>query len=1333
MKIRITGKDLPKAQKGLYGTGPILGLPITKFAMHEPDDVDDLISFFDPTGLSNLPYVTSSARKLINEPGWKNKALNTLGLAWNVLGSIPIYGKITKIGKSPKVIGGVKGLGAKLIDVPYLAGKKVFQAVDKTGRYPSKVLNKGIEKVGLHTPGLFLNPFGQYNRGQRLYEAGYNNVVPFLDWVSPGKSEQKAYGGEPEAVRVRITGKGLPKAQYQNSIVGIAGKPTFNTEMSPTFKGMNSAFQQGVSQSLGKTCPDGQQKNPFTGKCEPISSANIPASPQVKTDLGEGFIRNPITGTYGMPEPISNINFDTTSPFKNKTFVQKLGAYNYALNAGLNLAETASNFFNNKDVDRQFDLKYRRDMLPDNQLVEKRNKGMWTVNEGWQNPDLQYTVNQGQMTNQFHPRISYAEDGLQVPRQTGDLYLPSTPISLPADFFNVPVVQQKAPVPQSYSSGPVSSEASSHKFAPKGRKYNRNTIIDPSEITVLDANQMDADAVLDTLAATEKSKTGGRTQLVGPEGQRATAMGRWGIVEGTRKGLFNKHFKQSMSWNEFENAYNTDPNFERQVAKSLVNDLLPKYGSLIFGAWYDPTFTNNFLKGKTGVLNKIPREDYGNEITWGGYLKKAQDKYFRIKNNLPASEEGGETDEDMKIRILETPDSEETPSMSRVRIVGTPNQEMAYGGQSGYGFDLGQRNTYSKMTDNTYENASNTIQEVPREEANIEAEKGETAYGDMDGDGMNEHMKIGGKRHTQGGTPLNVPEGTFIYSDTKKMIIKDPNVLKMFGMSPSKKGYTPAEIAKKYDVNKYKAVLQDPYSDNISKNTAKKMIDNYEEKLAYLSVVQESMKGFPQGIPKVAENIMGGGMSQESPQPQQQSQEEMPQEEMRYGGLPKYQGTQNSQFPPEKEFDYNKRKIRAKFFPRASGVPGGYNPTPIKDLYEKPGVAGTSQTIAAGAAPSRGSSSFNRAFANARNQGLGTFVWNGKTYTTDLYDPKGKVVTTPGTEPEYVYTGDEPSTTPTGGGTGKIEEKPSDKKEEAPKVSPVQTNVPFMNPPYGWLPEDKLSALNALLNRSGIKKEPFDYVKATPYVPDVTLEDWKGAVQNVYQGVNTAARALQESLPGQSLAANLSYLQGQTGENVANIINGVNTRNLGVYNRYQENLANIMNNAAAYNANVVNTNRENRWNINDKYRREKRLADTALTQALGTGMTNAAKLYNMNITESPYYFINPKTGLLTFNPYGGRAAFEAMKRQELSGSTPENAKAYIDNYNQILQNIEGTPEEKHRAAQTILNNMIGRRSGYATTYPYNPSKNNTRIPVADADQQLSYAYGGYAYHNPFLR
>ena len=69
---------------------------------------------------------------------------------------------------------------------------------------------------------------------------------------------------------------------------------------------------------------------------------------------------------------------------------------------------------------------------------------------------------------------------------------------------------------------------------------------------------------------------------------------------------------------------------------------------------------------------------------------------------------------------------------------------------------------------------------VPRDQANLEAEGGETVVGNLDGSMMPSFKKIVGPRHTNGGVPLNLPDNSFIFSDTKSMMIKDPHILKMF-------------------------------------------------------------------------------------------------------------------------------------------------------------------------------------------------------------------------------------------------------------------------------------------------------------------------------------------------------------------------------------------------------------------------------------------------------------------------------------------------------------------------------------------------------------------------
>ncbi len=191
----------------------------------------------------------------------------------------------------------------------------------------------------------------------------------------------------------------------------------------------------------------------------------------------------------------------------------------------------------------------------------------------------------------------------------------------------------------------------------------------------------------------------------------------------------------------------------------------------------------------------------------------------------------------------------------KVRIKNTPMQKAREGMQVDYGLDnpvtaMGGGDGRSSKSNYA---TTKSITGVPRDEANLEAEGGETVYGDLNGDGMPEQNTIKGPRHSEGGVPLNLPEGTFIFSDTKSMKIKDCEILQMFNKPCGKKSYTPATLAKVFDLNAYREILQDPESDKLDVRTAERMLKNYTIKLGALALAQESLKGFPQGIPAVAE------------------------------------------------------------------------------------------------------------------------------------------------------------------------------------------------------------------------------------------------------------------------------------------------------------------------------------------------------------------------------------------------------------------------------------------------------------------------------------------------
>ena len=145
---------------------------------------------------------------------------------------------------------------------------------------------------------------------------------------------------------------------------------------------------------------------------------------------------------------------------------------------------------------------------------------------------------------------------------------------------------------------------------------------------------------------------------------------------------------------------------------------------------------------------------------------------------------------------------------------------------------------------------SNTLKPIDRKAANLEAEKGEMALTDTSGDGVFELYDIGGKRHSEGGTPLNLPDQSFIYSDTRGMLLTKDE-MKSLGIE-QKKRITPAKAAKKFPLNKYIEILEDETSDKIAVETAEQMINKNKIMLSQIAFIQESKKDFENGLPLAA-------------------------------------------------------------------------------------------------------------------------------------------------------------------------------------------------------------------------------------------------------------------------------------------------------------------------------------------------------------------------------------------------------------------------------------------------------------------------------------------------
>ena len=236
------------------------------------------------------------------------------------------------------------------------------------------------------------------------------------------------------------------------------------------------------------------------------------------------------------------------------------------------------------------------------------------------------------------------------------------------------------------------------------------------------------------------------------------------------------------------------------------------------------------------------------------------------------------------------------PDIYKVRVTSPPKAKTGYQVDGSLANDISSFGGANLKLSSKDAVQTKTITKVPREEANLEAEGGETVL-TFDPSGYPLFYEIKGPRHSNNGVPLNLPDDSFIYSDTKSMMIKDPQILKMFNKPIKKGGYTPADLSKQFlTLNKYRGILQDSTSDKIAVQTAQLMIKKAVSKLGALALAQESKKGFPQGIPVVAKAYMEeNNISEADVLPDAQKEESAPQQGMEgapQGQAPQGQGAQ---------------------------------------------------------------------------------------------------------------------------------------------------------------------------------------------------------------------------------------------------------------------------------------------------------------------------------------------------------------------------------------------------------------------------------------------------------
>lgn len=362
-------------------------------------------------------------------------------------------------------------------------------------------------------------------------------------------------------------------------------------------------------------------------------------------------------------------------------------------------------------------------------------------------------------------------------------------------------------------------------------------------------------------------------------------------------------------------------------------------------------------------------------------------------------------------------------------------------------------------------------------------------------------QEIKGKTHAEGGIPLNLPQGTKIFSEKLKLTVKfiqeliqvNPEYEFLKNVKLPKTGSVSyADLAKKFETKKYMDILNSNRSDSIQKGTAKMIIERNNQNLEKIFALQEQNKISGVHGPQVQRNA-----EEELAESQQQEPEESM---MKYGGLYKAQnGVKTVTLPTGKTITakrYDKSQIPSDYKP-VPGMPGYY----YKETETKTTGQPTTTTITS-KAPGKGSADFNKAFAEARKAKLKEFTWNGRKYTTDLYKPTTQTITTPG-QPiiskaeDYIYTEDDMN-------------KIAGAQQQTPSKSRNMLGIDAGMPGF-YIPQNYMEAPVVSYN---LEFNPAQPERFNPYINDLQRAEFAA---NANLGTSGAEMANRANLFGQRL------------------------------------------------------------------------------------------------------------------------------------------------------------------------------------------------------------------------
>lgn len=606
--------------------------------------------------------------------------------------------------------------------------------------------------------------------------------------------------------------------------------------------------------------------------------------------------------------------------------------------------------------------------------------------------------------------------------------------------------------------------------------------------------------------------------------------------------------------------------------------------------------------------------------------------------------------------------------------------------------------------------------------------------------------KVLGKKHTKGGTPVNIAPNSFIFSDFKDLAItKNEKELYEFknGGTNKAKNNTPAKVlSKQLDIehhNKMVNILNSKNQDDIAKNSANLMLQKNMEKVGQLAYLQENKKGFPQGIPDFAQNVAPVYDDNTNTQITQSTQY------MKHGGyiLPEFKGGGNvrskAYSPNTMEFLNNGRAFNMYGTTTNTDIDSpqhwtgssysGVDQNKLKDFQSwffqnnpKASILDFQKAYNVEFKKQTGEDYFSDSDENRANDfdglnGLRTsaaLMFNAFRTTTQ----PGQQVRIPGT-PGDSFQLPQVSKDPNFPIRYVDMYKPEPTKAldyTMPKEQSFTDSQVFGLPDKGLVPGEAKAQTESytparvgltnwqqfniaapLLQSLGVRTQLPYRQQLNPIAPGVEYTNSDAQLASIDQSFNTNRRSLNNMSPTQALQANASaYGQGLDARNQA--IAQTNQQNQQIGSQYNQNVANLYNQTQSQNSNFnkqyydeVQTALKNKQDYKDFFK-NKSLSTANEYLSENQTLNNTFNAMNAGFTkdgQTPYNLVNNGVGYdVRFN--------NNWKGDVLSLNTgtnnQTNSKAISDTLLKIINNPNSTDKDKIMATEG-LNKLNGKKLG----------------------------------------